>query len=701
MREAEEKQRRAREGREKAEAERAARAERKRALVDMNAHEAQEGVMDSLMEALQTGAAFSRPDQRRKRQTRAAGGKLILIKDKSGAKIMRTDSTRQRIFDGILLSPINCVADLGKVEDVDTTNNIQTERVTNGSGDFHTPVEDQSLYKQNLLHQAKITPKKGQNTIRRLVSQTRETRLKKNMTITCFSERHDSTTSNAESMDKSTTGTIPKSGKAKSLFDSPSFVTVDEFRKGTPLKLWSPVSSSPPKFTPENVRRPSFYKEIENCVAPVKSKPNRVIVGKRHKRNSIVRRASSNRKKLLKKSSLVPKNCNTINQVLGSPSNLNSSMPIATANAFASPLMSALDNTYTTLNGISKSVDDLKSEHETYSSTPLPTSLMRTKNFENIAVYQDENQNDISLGIASKLQSSESVSILSPRTDMSESIKTVDMSGIADLSRDNSPFNVTNQTILIQTPNSDKSIEIIDINDSPKTNSIISDNDDEFFTPCGGRASEHTIFTSHKKGWKFWQKIGDGAKVVATKYKLKTRGLDETEDELTPSSGFLSPQGGDESTDLTETIKPVNITVSITPTSTDVAELIDSNPRRFVCVRRNQKYKTTIASNRTSPSITPEMRQAAMKKMNKHAKSFINAQKDIQRLGEQSSEINHQREEPQAGPSGHRSLLKDVLDPEIQLRKKNETSPNSDLNNTNSPSKPIERYNSWRATSMF
>ncbi|KAJ8687905.1 hypothetical protein QAD02_023700 [Eretmocerus hayati] len=73
LREAEEKQRRAREAREKAEAERAARAERKRALVDMNAHETQEGVMDSLMEALQTGSAFSRPDQRRKRQTRAAG----------------------------------------------------------------------------------------------------------------------------------------------------------------------------------------------------------------------------------------------------------------------------------------------------------------------------------------------------------------------------------------------------------------------------------------------------------------------------------------------------------------------------------------------------------------------------------------------------------------------------------------------------
>ncbi|XP_012288328.1 protein diaphanous isoform X3 [Orussus abietinus] len=73
MREGEEKQRRAREAREKMEAEKTARAERKRALVDMNAHETQEGVMDSLMEALQTGSAFSRPDQRRKRQTRAAG----------------------------------------------------------------------------------------------------------------------------------------------------------------------------------------------------------------------------------------------------------------------------------------------------------------------------------------------------------------------------------------------------------------------------------------------------------------------------------------------------------------------------------------------------------------------------------------------------------------------------------------------------
>ncbi|XP_054279707.1 protein diaphanous isoform X2 [Macrosteles quadrilineatus] len=68
-REAEEKSRRAREAREKDEMDRAMRAERKRALVDMTKDGNQEGVMDSLLEALQTGSAFSR-DQRRKRQQR-------------------------------------------------------------------------------------------------------------------------------------------------------------------------------------------------------------------------------------------------------------------------------------------------------------------------------------------------------------------------------------------------------------------------------------------------------------------------------------------------------------------------------------------------------------------------------------------------------------------------------------------------------
>lgn len=76
-----EKARLAKEAREKAEAERAERAARKRALAAMTAGSGntQEGVMDSLLEALQTGSAFSR-DQRRKRaqQPRLAGGQSVV-----------------------------------------------------------------------------------------------------------------------------------------------------------------------------------------------------------------------------------------------------------------------------------------------------------------------------------------------------------------------------------------------------------------------------------------------------------------------------------------------------------------------------------------------------------------------------------------------------------------------------------------------
>ena len=72
-REAQEKMVRAREAREKQDRERAERAAKKKALVDFNAPDDQEGVMDSLLEALKTGSAFNR-DQKRKRAPRAAGG---------------------------------------------------------------------------------------------------------------------------------------------------------------------------------------------------------------------------------------------------------------------------------------------------------------------------------------------------------------------------------------------------------------------------------------------------------------------------------------------------------------------------------------------------------------------------------------------------------------------------------------------------
>merc|ERR1719361_727895 len=71
-REAADKLMRAREARERQERERAERAAKKKTLVDFNAPDDQEGVMDSLLEALKTGSAFNR-EQKRKRPPRVAG----------------------------------------------------------------------------------------------------------------------------------------------------------------------------------------------------------------------------------------------------------------------------------------------------------------------------------------------------------------------------------------------------------------------------------------------------------------------------------------------------------------------------------------------------------------------------------------------------------------------------------------------------
>ncbi|XP_045469378.1 protein diaphanous isoform X3 [Harmonia axyridis] len=67
-----EKREKARLAKEKADREKKEREARNKALIDMNPTETQESVMDSLLEALQTGSAFSR-EQKRKRAHRPAG----------------------------------------------------------------------------------------------------------------------------------------------------------------------------------------------------------------------------------------------------------------------------------------------------------------------------------------------------------------------------------------------------------------------------------------------------------------------------------------------------------------------------------------------------------------------------------------------------------------------------------------------------
>jgi len=65
----------AKQAREKQALEKAMREEKKRILVDVNAADDQEGVMDTLMESLLTGTAFTR-EHKRKREPRPVGGKF-------------------------------------------------------------------------------------------------------------------------------------------------------------------------------------------------------------------------------------------------------------------------------------------------------------------------------------------------------------------------------------------------------------------------------------------------------------------------------------------------------------------------------------------------------------------------------------------------------------------------------------------------
>lgn len=73
IREEEEKKRRMQEAREQSLREQLERQQRKLALVDMDAAQTQEGVMDSLLEALQTGSAFGNRNNRQQRRQRPAG----------------------------------------------------------------------------------------------------------------------------------------------------------------------------------------------------------------------------------------------------------------------------------------------------------------------------------------------------------------------------------------------------------------------------------------------------------------------------------------------------------------------------------------------------------------------------------------------------------------------------------------------------
>lgn len=91
-RELEEKMRRAREAKEKAEKEKQERLAKKKQLVDISSGEDQEGVMDSLLEALKTGSAFSHKPRRKAPVRGAAERRAQLNRSRSRSNILAQHS---------------------------------------------------------------------------------------------------------------------------------------------------------------------------------------------------------------------------------------------------------------------------------------------------------------------------------------------------------------------------------------------------------------------------------------------------------------------------------------------------------------------------------------------------------------------------------------------------------------------------------
>ncbi|XP_076221202.1 diaphanous related formin 1 isoform X2 [Nomia melanderi] len=441
LREGEEKQRRAREAREKAEAEKAARAARKRALVDMNAHETQEGVMDSLMEALQTGSAFSRPDQRRKRQARAAGGKFYRTTYAS-TKTAKKETARQRrpALFAKLYDSREAVPNHAPLRNrSDSTMRIRTRTRTIATAIFsrvptftifdpsdanvqlYTPEENQAFGRQVLLDAAARMPRREtymsrissfkrnrQNEIankrirfdrRPEIEQTprRDVPVR---TSGNFDENENSSFSpelvrpniaDIQQFEDSIRCLFPARAR-RNCENEDAIATyrsvVDELER-YPGSLGRGRDSSLPPLSPllpSSSSLSSFHRTVligeAMKLTPVKRK--RVIVSKKRKRNSIVRRTVRGRRLKHFRYRLAGKSQKWTNR-LGSPASECASLPDHRSTDASSFSLASKDPPDET----SKSVDTLVAA--------IPTqfgSLVRAKRFDDIAGCKDENEQD-------------------------------------------------------------------------------------------------------------------------------------------------------------------------------------------------------------------------------------------------------------------------------------------------------------------
>ncbi|XP_043803672.1 protein diaphanous isoform X2 [Apis laboriosa] len=372
MRETEEKQRRAREAREKAEAEKAARVARKIALVDMNAHETQEGVMDSLMEALQTGSAFSRPDQRRKRQTRAAGGKLYRTAYASTKSTKKEKLLFAKLYQSGELKQFAIKRNQSNItRNVSLSRDMLTISKNSGFTQYATPEENQHFYKCLLLDLVTRTPKQD-----KFLSRISSFKRKKQSEIASKKIRIDrlifEETPKREisiKISRNFDDISNLSNNSDQCVASYGFV-IDELKKHTPKHVKSNLVSSSPNQTI------SIGTAVK--LSPVKRR--QVIVSKKHKRNSIVRRVVKNRKQRHSRFS-DNRRARKLFSYLGSPIGESISL-IENRSLF---------HAFESDNRISKSMDNIITKID-----KIPLKLIERKNLD-ILCWKDENKNDLSI----------------------------------------------------------------------------------------------------------------------------------------------------------------------------------------------------------------------------------------------------------------------------------------------------------------
>lgn len=416
----------------------------------MNAHETQEGVMDSLMEALQTGSAFSRPDQRRKRQTRVAGGKLYrtyierqMVKKDQTAQAYRFNNTlnkSSKLTQGYEnLTPTEILR-----RDI-LPNRIMAEICTgNDSTNFFTPEENQQTYKRMLIDEVKKTPRQ----MRKYSSR-----------VTFFQKQKLCSRCNHAYY------------TAMPVFDETPKRDIDLLK--TFKNLESRCNKAESDMSPLVGENVSINRAC--ILSPVKQR--RIVVSKIRKRNSIVRRAISNRKRIRASHTIAKRR--KLHAYLQSPPSMSTTMP---------PIMKTPD---TVNEKMSKSIDDLHTNRKTLKPAFFPMRLLRSKNFENLTRY-DENQNIQDFKYSGFYNSS-----------MSTQFSSGEISGITLLS-ENSPLHLIKSNSIRIAANG--------LNVSGESSEYPANTYKQFASePSNSEAKNNynkfrkSKDNSWKKKWKFWQ----------------------------------------------------------------------------------------------------------------------------------------------------------------------------------------------------